>query len=1160
MTDKKPFDSPGEESDPLDGLMEFQKRTALHAFQQLYKNDEPTRFLVADEVGLGKTLIATAVVRQAIAKKTENGARKPVRVLYICSNASIANQNLKKFAKAGNLQEFKPTDTRLTLLAVDGKQHVNDKIELRSMTPGTSLKFNAWSTGLARERAFLFHLLTTMPESLFRDHDDALSDILQGKAKDVHWKETYKTEFNLSETEAKTRINPLIREKFYELLRQEMNKKNELYENIHKALENPGNTEKRGTIIGRLRYLLALASLVALDVDLLILDEFQRFSDLLSKNNEGNEANELAKTIFNRDKAKILLLSATPYKMYSRHGESGGDHQRDFFRTLDFLHKETDKEKEKESDRLKELFADHLEGILKIGKDDVDQASRNKRREIEKRLLRVMCRTERASIDKKSMLIPRIKEAWPQTDDLLAARFISDVAAVVEAGNMVEYWKSIPFPLNFMLYYDLDNRLNKKNDKENNREEQEKEKEKERKLSSLLASSPSFFLDEKRLENYEWLEIPHPKMRAFINDMLGIGNNDLSDESRNKEPDRRFWQLLWIPPSLPYSKPHGLFEEQDGLTKTLVFSSWNAVPDTIAALCSYQAQTKMFALDEEEQKALLDSEFFEQKRATLFIRSEQDERKKQMNKLRVRAWGNGKSKKKSLPLLAWAYPCSTLTEAIDPFDMVRENNGEPLNREDLITRTREKCRELVDKYFKESDPDPAWYWAVPFLLDHKLLSDRKIKNPKDSIIKVCSQAIDWERRKSENETEYSVDTESDDANKRVKDQIENLRGVFDRSDFGSTPKPCGTTDSLAEMLCELALAGPGICTLRALRRIAPDGGQPVSMAAAKVAAGFHSLFSTPEAYALLKAWKNRETEDEAEAENTEYWRSTLCYGIDGNLQSVLDEYVHCLSGQHSGEIEKIAEDMHAALTVLPSQVHLRHFEYEDGKFEVKEKNVVLTGRYAQRLKDGKEDAGRQTDVQRAFNSPFRPFVLATTSIGQEGLDFHPWCHTVVHWNLPSNPVDLEQREGRVQRFKGHAVRKNIAKTFSLAGICEYARKHGIRDPWQALFELAVKCTENRENFDGMVPFWLFRKEETKEHAPIERRIYSLPLSRDEDRLERLLDDLVFYRMTFGQPRQEDLVNALRERRRASDDSNEWMNELDQWMISLNPAPSEEKIK
>ena len=39
--------------------------------------------------------------------------------------------------------------------------------------------------------------------------------------------------------------------------------------------------------------------------------------------------------------------------------------------------------------------------------------------------------------------------------------------------------------------------------------------------------------------------------------------------------------------------------------------------------------------------------------------------------------------------------------------------------------------------------------------------------------------------------------------------------------------------------------------------------------------------------------------------------------------------------------------------------------------------------------EGKEsDTDRKKTVRNAFNSPVRPFVLATTSIGQEGLDFH----------------------------------------------------------------------------------------------------------------------------------------------------------------------------
>ena len=80
--------------------------------------------------------------------------------------------------------------------------------------------------------------------------------------------------------------------------------------------------------------------------------------------------------------------------------------------------------------------------------------------------------------------------------------------------------------------------------------------------------------------------------------------------------------------------------------------------------------------------------------------------------------------------------------------------------------------------------------------------------------------------------------------------------------------------------------------------------------------------------------------------------------------------------------------------------------------------------------DGAPPGTRKERVRAAFNSPFWPFVLVSTSVGQEGLDFHHYCHAITHWNLPSNPVDLEQREGRIHRYKGHAVRKNVAAAFA----------------------------------------------------------------------------------------------------------------------------------
>ena len=79
-----------------------------------------------------------------------------------------------------------------------------------------------------------------------------------------------------------------------------------------------------------------------------------------------------------------------------------------------------------------------------------------------------------------------------------------------------------------------------------------------------------------------------------------------------------------------------------------------------------------------------------------------------------------------------------------------------------------------------------------------------------------------------------------------------------------------------------------------------------------------------------------------------------------------------------------------------------------------------------------------------------PPVSDTTSVGQEGIDFHWWCHSLVHWNLPANPVDFEQREGRVHRYQGHAVRNNVAADYR-----EAALRSAAVDQWSAAFEVQL---------------------------------------------------------------------------------------------------------
>ena len=116
----------------------------------------------------------------------------------------------------------------------------------------------------------------------------------------------------------------------------------------------------------------------------------------------------------------------------------------------------------------------------------------------------------------------------------------------------------------------------------------------------------------------------------------------------------------------------------------------------------------------------------------------------------------------------------------------------------------------------------------------------------------------------------------------------------------------------------------------------------------------------------------------------------------------------------------------------------------------------------------------------------------------------------MHWNLPSNPVDLEQREGRVHRYKGHAVRKNVARDY--AGNGSHAAQALDADPWRQLFDVGAGRRPAEQS--DLVPFWVYP---TDGGAHIERHLPMIPLSKDVDRAEVLRRSLAVYRMAFGQP-------------------------------------------
>ena len=94
----------------LKPLKDFQRKSVERAFKRLYLDkDYANRFLIADEVGLGKTLVARGIIAKGIDHIWDRVPR--IDVIYICSNREIASQNInrlnitkdKQFAMASRL-------------------------------------------------------------------------------------------------------------------------------------------------------------------------------------------------------------------------------------------------------------------------------------------------------------------------------------------------------------------------------------------------------------------------------------------------------------------------------------------------------------------------------------------------------------------------------------------------------------------------------------------------------------------------------------------------------------------------------------------------------------------------------------------------------------------------------------------------------------------------------------------------------------------------------------------------------------------------------------------------------------------------------------------------------------------------------------------------
>jgi hypothetical protein len=166
----------------------------------------------------------------------------------------------------------------------------------------------------------------------------------------------------------------------------------------------------------------------------------------------------------------------------------------------------------------------------------------------------------------------------------------------------------------------------------------------------------------------------------------------------------------------------------------------------------------------------------------------------------------------------------------------------------------------------------------------------------------------------------------------------------------------------------------------------------VRISAASVGWAFRTLFNVPEVTALVRSMHGGEA----------FWRQVLDYCASGNLQAVLDEYVHGLMESEALTESDPRQAADALATVLRQSIGFKTTRVDVDEIPVKgstgiERHQVrarFAVRYGTTQMDGTEDATHAKAVRAAFNSPFWPFVLASTSVGQEGLDFHPSAYPV----------------------------------------------------------------------------------------------------------------------------------------------------------------------
>jgi len=1085
-----------------ESLKDFQSATVNAIHYGLFGEGERRRMLVADEVGLGKTIVAKGLIARVVGEHLASRRRKPFRVTYICSNQVIAHENLRKLNFLPQSIKVEEPISRIIDLAWDPEVESNNgevtsPLLLNTLTPATSFK-PAFSAGVIRERAIIYALLCKNPT--LRNRTNSLQWILRCTVtdegmprmrKEFEWTRTWRFRRDLDKNlVTRLRAKGLDR-KVWRTLYAALGVGEETTITLFQALLRLSRTvdgrnfhKYRSHCYGiawAIRQELIHCCVEYVDADLYILDEFQRFRDLIDPDCEDDQS-LIARRLFSNPKTRLLLLSATPFKAFTADDdlEKGEDHFRDFSKVLRFLLEGEDEALTEYEENRKALYRQILS--LKSDNPELSPVHRNAVQDI---LRRVICRTERnqVAIDPTAL----IQDTWKDQPDHFSPGDITNFVEIdqiakalekhgIPMGSPIEFAKSALCPLSFMDRYQMKEVL--------------KRERNDPKIQAALSQARTAWLRLDKFQHYEWQLDGSASANTPSNSRLShLQKIALGDKGS---------LLLWVPPSLPYYPMEGPFKETKNFTKTLVFSSWIMVPRMISTLLSYEVERQTVGDSRTHDRDSRTIERDETPDRTYFTAEKKRRSPAPQLRFARQTESEASTPAKNMSNFTLLYPSRFLMEVIRP--------EENLDKGKSLAEMKRIAAEKIEKAIHEANLKQfsgrggeanRWYWAAGMLLDRAHPKMREV------VSEWFTNDDAWEGRKrfASKDHESTVKAE----------HFSYLRRCFEdplQAELGEIPS------NLPEVLADLAFGSPAVASLRGFVRLFPQEEKAARMIAAFRAADSKiTLFNKPESIAAVRLAYHG-----TPAQKFPYWRMVARYCGDGCLQAVLEEYFHLLKGQNV-DTEGAINQLLAAINITASSINvdgLHTFRTERPK-KMRCHYAVEFG--SQRIETD-EGRHRAASIREVFNSPFRPFVLATTSIGQEGLDFHSYCRRIVHWNLPSNPVDLEQREGRINRFKGLVIRQNLAQRYGTSLI--RAGANLTEDIWQKLFDYADQKERLEKGQCELIPFWHVESDGVK----IERVVPMYPFSRDQAKLEQILRTLAVYRLAFGQPRQAELVEHV----------------------------------